>query len=80
MPPDRFAEFWDAYPKRVAKQAAEKAWAKALAGGVQVFPDTLDASVPLLRKGQIGAEVSAALFGVGYILGPRVSAVEGAAG
>jgi putative OPT family oligopeptide transporter len=48
---------------------------KTLAGGVQVFPDTFEAGVPLLRKAQIGSEVSAALFGVGYILGPRVAAV-----
>jgi hypothetical protein len=33
----RFAEFWDAYPKRVAKQAAEKAWAKALQSGVDAI-------------------------------------------
>lgn len=27
---DRFAEFWEVYPKRVAKVAAQRAWAKAL--------------------------------------------------
>ena len=29
-PADAFAEFWDVYPKKVAKQAAERAWAKAV--------------------------------------------------
>ena len=48
---------------------------KALTGGLQIFPDGFEAHVPLLRKGQIGMEISAALFGVGYILGPRVGAV-----
>jgi putative OPT family oligopeptide transporter len=31
--------------------------------------------VPFLRKGELGSDVSAALFGVGYILGPRIAAV-----
>jgi putative OPT family oligopeptide transporter len=48
---------------------------KACAGGVQIFPDTVEAGVPLLRKGQIATEISAALFGVGYILGPRIATV-----
>jgi putative OPT family oligopeptide transporter len=48
---------------------------KLLAGGVQVFPDSFETHVPLLRKGQLGIEISAALFGVGYILGPRVATV-----
>ncbi|MGH9457990.1 MAG: OPT family oligopeptide transporter [Thermoanaerobaculia bacterium] len=48
---------------------------KALAGGFRVFPDDVEFHVPFLRKGQIGTEISAALFGVGYILGPRVAAV-----
>jgi len=48
---------------------------KTLTGGVQVFPDAFETHVPLLRKGQIGSEISAALFGVGFILGPRVATV-----
>jgi putative OPT family oligopeptide transporter len=48
---------------------------KALAGGLQIFPDSFETHVPLLRKGQIGSEISAALFGVGFILGPRVATV-----
>ncbi len=48
---------------------------KALAGGLQIFPDSFETHVPFVRKGQIGTEISAALFGVGYILGPRVGTV-----
>ena len=48
---------------------------KMLAGGVQIFPDGFETHVPLVRKAQIGSEISAALFGVGYILGPRVATV-----
>jgi len=31
--------------------------------------------VPFLKKGQVGFDISAALFGVGYILGPRIAAI-----
>src|SRR5687768_3954777 len=48
---------------------------KTLAGGLQIFPDGFETHVPFLRKGQIGSEISAALFGVGFVLGPRVAAV-----
>lgn len=48
---------------------------KALSGGLRIFPDDVETHVPFLKKGQIGSEISAALFGVGYILGPRVAAV-----
>lgn len=48
---------------------------KALAGGFHLFPDRFETRVPFIPKGQIGTEVSAALFGVGYILGPYVASV-----
>ncbi|HEY0158695.1 MAG TPA: oligopeptide transporter, OPT family [Thermoanaerobaculia bacterium] len=48
---------------------------KGLVGGFKVIPDELQARVPFLRKGELATEVSAALFGVGFILGPRVGAV-----
>src|SRR5688572_28948475 len=48
---------------------------KAIVGGLRLVPDEIDVRIPFLRKGQVGTEVSAALFGVGFILGPRVSAV-----
>jgi len=48
---------------------------KAIVGGFRVIPDELSTRVPFLRKGELATEVSAALFGVGFILGPRVGAV-----
>lgn len=48
---------------------------KALVGGFRVVPDEVSAHVPFLRKGELATELSAALFGVGFILGPRVGAV-----
>jgi putative OPT family oligopeptide transporter len=48
---------------------------KGLVGGFQFVPDEINVRVPFLKKGEVGTEVSAALFGVGYILGPKVAAV-----
>jgi putative OPT family oligopeptide transporter len=48
---------------------------KGLAGWAKIFPDDVEFELPWPRKGQIGSEISAALFGVGFILGPRVGAV-----
>jgi putative OPT family oligopeptide transporter len=43
-------------------------WAKAL-------PDKVHMPVPFLKKGDVGVDMSAALFGVGYILGPRIASI-----
>jgi putative OPT family oligopeptide transporter len=48
---------------------------KTVTGLLRVIPDELEVSIPFLKKGQLGTEVSAALFGVGYILGPRIAAI-----
>lgn len=48
---------------------------KLLAGWLRAFPDEVSFRVPFLKKGELGVEMSAALFGVGYILGPRIGAV-----
>ncbi len=48
---------------------------KAAVGWARVVPDDVHFKVPLLKKGQLGFEISAALLGVGYILGPRIAAV-----
>jgi putative OPT family oligopeptide transporter len=48
---------------------------KLFAGWIRAFPDEVGVGIPGLRKGEIAAEMSAALFGVGYILGPRIGAV-----
>lgn len=48
---------------------------KILTGWLKVIPDHLTIKIPFINKAQLGVEVSSALFGVGYILGPRVSAI-----
>ena len=48
---------------------------KFLTSWLKVIPDHVGAKVPFLRKGEIGMDLSPALFGVGYILGPRVAAI-----
>ena len=48
---------------------------KALTGWLRAVPDGLQVSIPLLKKAQLGGDVSAALLGVGYILGPRISTI-----
>jgi putative OPT family oligopeptide transporter len=48
---------------------------KGLTGWLAAIPSELEVNVPFLRKGQVGCDVSAALFGVGYILGPRIGAI-----
>jgi putative OPT family oligopeptide transporter len=44
-------------------------------GWLKLLPDSLHMRVPFLKKGELGLENSAALLGVGYILGPRIGAV-----
>ncbi|MFQ5738849.1 MAG: OPT family oligopeptide transporter [Acidobacteriota bacterium] len=61
--------------RRVFQGLAGGALFKLLAGGLRIFPDSVHFSIPFLKKGQIGCEMSAALLGVGYILGPRVGAI-----
>ena len=48
---------------------------KGVTGWMRAVPDELQISIPFLRKGQLGTAVSAALFGVGYILGPRIATI-----
>jgi putative OPT family oligopeptide transporter len=48
---------------------------KFLTGWIRVIPGDVHAGVPFLKKGQIGMDISAALFGVGYILGPRIATI-----
>ncbi|MFH1680078.1 MAG: oligopeptide transporter, OPT family [Candidatus Eisenbacteria bacterium] len=51
------------------------AFFRFLGGWLRLFPEKIEAGVPLLPKGRIGLSLSPALFGVGYILGPRVAAI-----
>jgi len=48
---------------------------KGLTSWARVVPDHLSIKVPLLNKAQLSIDLSAALFGVGYILGPRVATI-----
>lgn len=51
------------------------AFFKFLTSWIHVIKDDVHVNVPFLKKGQIGMDISAALFGVGYILGPRIAAI-----
>ena len=51
------------------------AFFKFLTSWIRVIPADLHVNIPFLKKGQLGMDLSAALFGVGYILGPRIAAV-----
>jgi putative OPT family oligopeptide transporter len=51
------------------------AFFKFLTSWIRVIPGDLHVKVPFLKKGEIGMDLSAALFGVGYILGPRIAAI-----
>jgi putative OPT family oligopeptide transporter len=48
---------------------------KFFSGWVKVFPDEVEFRVPFLKKGLLGMDLSPSLFGVGYILGPRIGAI-----
>lgn len=48
---------------------------KFLTSWLRLFPDEIHLRIPFLKKSQIGFELSAALFGVGYILGPRIGGI-----
>jgi putative OPT family oligopeptide transporter len=53
---------------------------KFIFGWLKAFPGQVQVAVPGLLKGQIGMKMSSALFGVGYILGPRVASIMVAGG
>ncbi|MEX1993953.1 MAG: oligopeptide transporter, OPT family [Steroidobacteraceae bacterium] len=48
---------------------------KAMTSWARVILDHLSLKLPLLNKAQLSIDLSAALFGVGYILGPRVATI-----
>ncbi len=48
---------------------------KFLTSWIRAIPGDVHFKVPFLKKGELGMDLSAALFGVGYILGPRVAAI-----
>ena len=48
---------------------------KLVFGWLHALPDKLSLSLPMVKKGEVSTEMSAALLGVGYILGPRIAAI-----
>lgn len=48
---------------------------KALTGWLHLIPDEAHLRLPWVKKGELGMDLSPALFGVGYILGPRIASV-----
>lgn len=48
---------------------------KFIINGLHLFPSKVKYSIPLLKKGELGSNISAALFGVGYILGIRIALI-----
>jgi putative OPT family oligopeptide transporter len=48
---------------------------KLLTGWAAVLASSAHFKIPFLRKGELGMDLSPALFGVGFILGPRIASV-----
>ena len=48
---------------------------KTLTSWIKVIPEVASVKIPFIKKASIGIDLSAALFGVGYILGLRVAAI-----
>lgn len=53
---------------------------KFIFGWLKALPAQVKVGVPGLLKAQVGMKMSSALFGVGYILGPRVASIMVAGG
>jgi putative OPT family oligopeptide transporter len=53
---------------------------KFLLGWLKLLPAQINMPVPGLLKAQVGFKMSSALFGVGYILGPRIASIMVAGG
>ncbi|KPK98212.1 MAG: hypothetical protein AMJ90_09940 [candidate division Zixibacteria bacterium SM23_73_2] len=47
---------------------------KVLMGGVKVWPEVPQYNLPFLKGAYLGIDATPALLGVGYIIGPRISA------
>ena len=48
---------------------------KFLVSWIKIVPRDVHFSIPFLKKSQLSFDISSALFGVGYILGPRIAAI-----
>ncbi|MEE9118947.1 MAG: oligopeptide transporter, OPT family [Calditrichia bacterium] len=51
------------------------AFFKFIFSWLKLFPSDIHFKIPFLRKGELAVDMSAALFGVGYILGPRIATI-----
>ena len=51
------------------------AFFKFITGWIKVIPGDVVLNIPFLKKAQVGMDISSALLGVGYILGPRISTI-----
>jgi len=51
------------------------AFFKWLTSWLKAIPADVSAALPFIRKGELGLDLSPALFGVGYILGTRIATV-----
>jgi len=69
------SEIGGAQARNVFLGLAAGAVFKFIFGWLKLFPTNLWMSIPWLPRGQLGIRMSSALFGVGYILGPRIAAV-----
>jgi len=69
------AESGSSRAKHVFSGIAAGAFFKALTGWARVIPGEAELHIPFLKKGMLGTDLSTALFGVGYILGPRIGAI-----
>lgn len=47
---------------------------KLLTGGLKLFPDRVEMSIPVYKNAAIGMDCLPALLGVGFIIGPTLSA------
>ncbi len=48
---------------------------KLIYGALHALPDKVTLKLPFINKGEVSCEMSAALLGVGFILGPRTAAI-----
>jgi putative OPT family oligopeptide transporter len=48
---------------------------KLIFGWLKIFPGEVSFKIPFIKKSELAVDLSAALFGVGFILGPRIATI-----
>lgn len=48
---------------------------KFIADGIKLFPTEIEWEIPKYKNGAVGADILPALLGVGFIIGPKISAI-----